>query len=276
MNARGMLLLVGAALIAVGCATRPPVTQTPVEPGERPLVGRDAIKDGAPLRHIRPEDVRDAVPRPDPILALGNLSPYTVLGETYHILPSLANYRERGIASWYGTKFNGQKTSNGEIYDLYAATAAHKTLPIPCYARVTNLENGRTVVVRVNDRGPFHSDRLIDLSYGAAVKLGFMEVGTAPVEVEVINLAGIDDRRGTLLGSYRFVQLGAFGSESSAQRLRAELEALVTPPVAVSPVDTGSGLLYRVRIGPMESNDDILLVQQRLEASGYTGTQLLP
>ena len=157
-----------------------------------------------------------------------------------------------------------------------AVDAAHKTLPIPCYARVTNLENGRSVIVRVNDRGPFHSDRLIDLSYGAAVKLGFMEVGTAPVEVEVINLAGIDDRRGTLLGSYRFVQLGAFGSESSAQRLRAELEALVSPPVAVSPVDTGGGLLYRVRIGPMESNEEILLVQQRLQASGYTGTQLLP
>ena len=276
MTVRSVLLLVALALFAAGCATRPPVSEEPVRPEQPPIADRDAIRDGPPLRHIRPEDVRDAVPRPDPILTLGNLSPYTVLGETYHILPSLANYRERGIASWYGTKFDGQKTSNGEIYDLYAATAAHKTLPIPCYARVTNLENGRSVVVRVNDRGPFHSDRLIDLSYGAAVKLGFMEVGTAPVEVEVINLAGIDDRRGTLLGSYRFVQLGAFGSESSAQRLRAELQALVSPPVAVSPVDTGSGLLYRVRIGPMESDEEILLVQQRLQASGYTGTQLLP
>jgi len=276
VTVRSVLLLVALALLAAGCATRPPVSEEPVRPEPPPIADRDAIRDGPPLRHIRPEDVRDAVPRPDPILTLGNLSPYTVLGETYHILPSLANYRERGIASWYGTKFDGQKTSNGEIYDLYAATAAHKTLPIPCYARVTNLENGRSVVVRVNDRGPFHSDRLIDLSYGAAVKLGFMEVGTAPVEVEVMNLAGIDDRRGTLLGSYRFVQLGAFGSESSAQRLRAELEALVSPPVAVSPVDTGSGLLYRVRIGPMESNEEILLVQQRLQASGYTGTQLLP
>ena len=276
MIARGLVILVAVSLLAVGCATRPPVSQAPVDPGERPVAERDVRKDGPPLRHIRPEDVKDAVPRPDPILALGNLSPYTVLGETYHILPSLANYRERGIASWYGTKFDGQKTSNGEIYDIYSASAAHKTLPIPCYARVTNLENGRSIVVRVNDRGPFHSDRLIDLSYGAAVKLGFMEVGTAPVEVEVINLAGIDDRRGTLLGSYRFVQLGAFGSESSAQRLRTELESLVTSPVSISRVDTGSGLLYRVRIGPMETNEEILLVQQRLEASGYTGTQLLP
>lgn len=276
MIVRGVILLLAVTLVAVGCATRPPVSQDPVKPEPPPVADRDAIRDGPPLRHIRPQDVSDAVPRPDPILSLGNLSPYTVLGKTYHILPSLANYRERGLASWYGTKFDGQKTSNGEIYDLYAATAAHKTLPIPCYARVTNLENGRSVVVRINDRGPFHNDRLIDLSYGAAVKLGFMEVGTAPVEVEVINLAGIDDRRGTLLGSYRFVQLGAFGSESSAQRLRAELQALVSPPVEVSPVDTGSGRLYRVRIGPMESNEEILLVQQRLQASGYTGTQLLP
>lgn len=276
MTLRGGVLLVALALFVAGCASRPPLSQTPGEPGQPPVADRDAVRDGPPLRSIRPEDVRDAVPRPDPILSLGNLSPYTVLGETYHVLPSLANYRERGIASWYGTKFDGQKTSNGEIFDLYAASAAHKTLPIPCYARVTNLENGRSIVVRVNDRGPFHSDRLIDLSYGAAVKLGFMQVGTAPVEVEVINLAGIDDRRGTPLGSYRFVQLGAFGSESSAQRLRAELEALVSTPVAVSPVDTGSGLLYRVRIGPMESNEEILLVQQRLQASGYTGTQLLP
>lgn len=276
MIVRGLILLLGAALLIVGCATRPPESKAPGDPDQPAVADRDAIRDGAPLRHIRPEDVRDAVPRPDPILALGNISPYTVLGETYHILPGLADYRERGIASWYGTKFHGQKTSNGEVFDLYAASAAHKTLPIPCYARVTNLENGRSIVVRVNDRGPFHSDRLIDLSYGAAVKLGFMEVGTAPVEVEVINLAGIDDRRDTPLGSYRFVQLGAFGSESSAQRLRAELATLVASPVAVSPVDTGSGLLYRVRIGPMQSNEEILLVQQRLEASGYTGTQLLP
>ncbi|MFU8765721.1 MAG: septal ring lytic transglycosylase RlpA family protein, partial [Haliea sp.] len=129
MTVRSVLLLVVLALLAAGCATRPPVSEEPVRPEPPPIADRGAIRDGPPLRHIRPEDVRDAVPRPDPILSLGNLSPYTVLGETYHILPSLANYRERGIASWYGTKFDGQKTSNGEIYDLYAATAAHKTLP---------------------------------------------------------------------------------------------------------------------------------------------------
>lgn len=260
-----------ALLLAACSGTAPQRETTGPETG-----ARDAVRDGAPLRSIRPEDVADARPRPDPILGVGNKSPYTVNGVSYEVLPSLAGYRERGLASWYGTKFHGQLTSNGEVYDLYAATAAHKTLPIPCYARVTNLDNGRSIVVRVNDRGPFHSDRLIDLSYGAAVKLGFMEVGTARVEVEVIQLAGIDDRRGSPLGNYRFLQLGAFGSENSAERLRTELAALVTSPVAVSPVDSASGRLYRVRIGPVDSPEELDRVQRRLADNGYTGAQLLP
>lgn len=272
MNFIVRLGLVIFALVIAGCAARGPVPAS--SPTER--ADRGAVSDGAPRLVISPEQVKDAVPRPDPILSLGNLSPYTVLGKTYEILPGLDNYRERGIASWYGTKFDGRKTSNGEIFDLYGATAAHKTLPIPCYVRVTNLNNNRTIVVRVNDRGPFHSDRLIDLSYGAATRLGFVDQGTAPVEVELINLAGIDDRRDTPLGSYRYVQLGAFGSESSAQRLQEELITVLTLPVAVSPVDTGNGLLYRVRIGPMETSEEIMLVQQQLEANGYSGVQLLP
>lgn len=271
MRERLLWLLILVLLGFVGCATRstkPPVAvQPPVAP---------EINDGAPLRHINADDVADAELRPDPILSVGNKSPYTVLGVRYEILSSASNYKERGVASWYGTKFNGRKTSNGEIYDLYQATAAHKTLPIPSYARVTNLDNGRSVVVRVNDRGPFHSERLIDLSYGAAVKLGYMENGTAPVEVEVLHVAGVDDRRGTPLGSYRFVQLGAFGSESSAQRLRDELDALVTAPVFVSPVQSGADILYRVRVGPVSGSDEMRNVQQQLQANGYDSGQLLP
>lgn len=261
------------ALLLTACAGPAPQREASTPSG---VPDRDAVRDGAPLRSILPEDVADARPRPDPILDVGNKSPYTVNGVTYEVLPSLAGYRERGLASWYGTKFHGQLTSNGEVYDLYAASAAHKTLPIPCYARVTNLDNGRSVVVRVNDRGPFHSDRLIDLSYGAAVKLGFMEVGTARVEVEVIQLAGIDDRRGTRLGNYRYLQLGAFGSETSAERLRTELAALLTSPVAVSPVDSGGNRLYRVRIGPVDNPEELERVQRRLADNGYTGAQPLP
>lgn len=264
MRLRLLALLLGGTLIVVGCATGP---RTPAPP---------EVTDGAPVRSISPDDVADARPRPDPILAVGNQSPYTVNGVTYHILDDYQQYRERGVASWYGTKFNGRKTSNGEIFDLYAATAAHKTLPIPSYVRVTNLDNGRSMIVRVNDRGPFHADRVIDLSYGAAVKLGFMADGTAPVEVEVLNLAGVDDRRNTPLGSYRFLQLGAFGSEASAQRLRNELAAQVSAPVFVDPVDNGGSLLYRVRIGPVDDNGALQALQEQLLASGYQGGQLLP
>lgn len=255
-------------LVMAGCAARGPV------PSE--VTGRDTVRDGAPPVAISPDQVKDAVPRPDPILSLGNISPYTVLGKTYEIMPGLGDYRERGIASWYGTKFDGRKTSNGEVFHLYGATAAHKTLPIPCYVRVTNLDNNRSIVVRVNDRGPFHNDRLIDLSYGVATRLGFVDQGTAPVEVELINLEGIDDRRDNPLGVYRYLQLGAFDSEASALRLRKELTAVLSSPVAVSQVDTGNGLLYRVRIGPVDTSEQIMLVQRQLEAGGYSGAQLLP
>jgi rare lipoprotein A len=251
-------------------ATLAACSDAPVQPPEV------EVSDGAPLRSISPSEVPDAVPRPDPILAVGNKSPYTVNGVTYEIMDDYRNYREQGIASWYGTKFHGRKTSNGEIFDLYAASAAHKTLPIPSYVRVTNVDNGRSIVVRVNDRGPFHADRIIDLSYGAAVKLGYMAQGTAPVQVEVLNIAGVDDRRGTELGSYRYLQIGAYGSEVSAQRLRDELTSVVSAPVSVSPVDSGGSTLYRVRVGPVDDPDALGTVQQQLTDSGYSAGQPLP
>lgn len=261
--AHSLALLVLAALLAA-CTSPPPESRYP------------QAQDTAPVRSISPDDVEDAVPRADPILAVGNKSPYTVNGERYEILEDVSDYRQRGIASWYGTKFHGHETSNGEIFDLYEASAAHKTLPIPCYARVTNLDNGRTVIVRVNDRGPFHGDRLIDLSYAAAVKLGYMEKGTANVEVEVLDIVGVDDRRGTTSGSYRYLQMGAFGSESSAVKLQAQLQPLLASPVSISRVQSGDKLLYRVRVGPVDDNDELAAVQQKLQDSGYGSGQPLP
>lgn len=252
-------------LVLLSACSTPPATEIPEE-----------VSDSAPVRPIDAKDVEDAVPRPDSILAVGNKSPYTVLGVSYEILDDAKNYKERGIASWYGTKFNGHKTSNGEIFDLYQATAAHKTLPIPSYARVTNLNNGKSVVVRVNDRGPFHADRLIDLSYGAAVKLGYMEQGTAPVEVEVLDIIGVDDRRNSVGGSYRYLQLGAFGTEASAQRLRSELAGLVSVPIKVSPVQSGEKMLFRVRVGPVANGEELKAVQRALADNGYSDVQALP
>ncbi len=129
--------------------------------------------------------ILDAVPRDEP-LRQANMRPYVALGKSYTPMTALASYRERGVASWYGRRYHGQKTASGEVYDMYTMTAAHTTLPLPSYARVTNIQNGKSVIVRVNDRGPFHSDRLIDLSYTAAHKLGVLDGGSAWVEVESI------------------------------------------------------------------------------------------
>lgn len=281
MNGRPFFALIALlALVIAACSSQPPqapdaASTSAADAASLPSRYQQA-RDGAPPMPIDPADVHDAVPRPDPILSVGNASPYTIDGVTYEVLDDHESYRVRGTASWYGAKFHGHETSNGEIYNLYLASAAHKTLPIPCYARVTNLDNGKSIVVRVNDRGPFHSDRLIDLSYGAAVKLGYMEKGTAPVEVAVLNVAGVDDRRGTLAGDYRYLQLGAYSSETSALRLQGSLQELLAPPVFVSPVQSGQRLLYRVRIGPMAGAGEIESVQQRLRLAGYEGGQPLP
>jgi len=145
--------------------------------------GRGGHEDGPGAGNL--DRIADARPRSEPLNPGAN-GPYTALGRKYVPYQSLKPYRQRGIASWYGRKFHGKSTSSGERYDMYAMTAAHTILPIPSYARVTNLSNGRSVVVRVNDRGPFHPERIIDLSYTAAYKLGFVNAGSAQVEVEAI------------------------------------------------------------------------------------------
>ena len=243
--------------------------------GSDPRVGWEG--DGAPRTQLTPDQVADAVPRPDPILAAGNSSPYTVAGLEYQVLESASGYRAQGTASWYGTKFHGNPTANGEIYDLYLPTAAHRTLPIPSYVRVTHRDNGRSIVVRVNDRGPFHAQRIIDLSYAAAVRLGFAERGTAPVLIEAIEIAGVDDRRQHAADAqYRFLQLGAFSSDVSAQDLRDSVALLIAAPVTVSPVDVGGQRLSRVRVGPVESPRELRRVQRLLHEHGYASSQALP
>lgn len=143
-------------------------------------------RDGAPPEPVDLSRIPEPVPQFEPLARYGNHSPYTVLGRNYVLLESRAGYVERGVASWYGTQFHGKLTSTREPYDMYAFTAAHKTLPLPTYARVTNLENQKSIVVRINDRGPFVGSRIIDLSYVAALKLGMHQRGTAQVEVATI------------------------------------------------------------------------------------------
>ncbi|MBS3669156.1 MULTISPECIES: septal ring lytic transglycosylase RlpA family protein [Halomonadaceae] len=150
--------------------------------------GRYAMSgDAYPLEPPDVTKVPDAEPRIEQPSRSGNRPSYEVWGKTYHVLPDATGYEKRGTASWYGEKFHGYATSNGEIYDMYKMSAAHRSLPLPTFARVTSLDNGRSVIVRVNDRGPFHSDREIDLSYAAAARLGFLDNGTGSVKVEAIN-----------------------------------------------------------------------------------------
>ncbi len=143
--------------------------------------------DGPPARSVDLSRIPDAVPRPEPRSKYGNPPSYVVNGRRYYVLPDSKGYVERGIASWYGTKFHGRRAAIGEPYDMFSMSAAHKTLPLPTYVEVTNLENGRKVIVRVNDRGPFKANRLIDLSYAAAAKLGIVESGTGLVEVRALD-----------------------------------------------------------------------------------------
>lgn len=176
----------------------------------------------------------EPVPKNEPRSRYGNRTPYTVLGRTYNVLPSAKGYVERGVASWYGTKFDGRATSNFEPYDIYQFSGAHKTLPLPSYVRVTNLDNGRSAIVRINDRGPFHEGRLIDLSYAAAIKLGVNIKGTAPVEVRALDPGDADSIRSnssiaTTSTSDRI--LDANNNESVAQTRNAPAPATPTNPL---------------------------------------------
>ncbi len=220
--------------------------------------------DGPSSRHITPADVHDAVPKNEPLARYGNHSPYTVLGKTYTVLPSSKGYHERGIASWYGSKFHGRRTSSGELYDMHLATAAHKSLPLPTYAEVTNLDNGRKMIVKINDRGPFHEGRIIDLSYAAAIKLGVDKTGTARIDVRAINVK-TSKRSSVKVADGTFLQVGAFSKRRTADDLAGKMVAAQLKPVSVQK----SRGLYKVWIGPYASEAEIEASARRVVELGY-------
>jgi rare lipoprotein A len=222
------------------------------------------------------DTVPDALPRAEPRSAHGNPPFYDVLGQRYHVLVSADGYLERGVASWYGPTFHGGNTSSGEPYDMYAMTAAHKTLPLPCYARVTNLRNGRSVVVRINDRGPFVANRLIDLSYTAAARLDMLREGTTLVEVRVLSPAVPDEltRTAAQPPPALYVQAGAFADQQNAQRLLARLQAAGLERAFIAlPLQSGAHL-YRVRLGPIDSVAQFDELTTRLNSLGIPEARL--
>jgi len=273
---RARLPLVGlccAALVGA-CASAPHKQAAPAQPIEVP-------PPPAPSAHTGPPnyaDVPDAVPRYELRSHKGNPPFYDVQGKRYFVLAKADGYVERGVASWYGPTFHGISTSMGETYDMYAMTAAHKTLPLPAYARVTNLRNGKSVVVRINDRGPFVANRIIDLSYTAAAKLDMLREGTTLVEVRALTPAAPDTltRTAELPPPDLYIQAGAFADQDNAERLLARLRAAGVPGAAVLSPLASKSHLYRVRVGPVTSVAQFDALAARLSALGIADARLAP
>jgi rare lipoprotein A len=293
-TAARVALLVTLAVIG-GCSL------TRHHPEQKP---RTAIPSGSSVPAPPPDvlSIPDAVPRAEPRGARGNPPVYEVFGKRYYVLASSDGWVERGTASWYGPGFNAQPTSLGETYDMYAMTAAHKTLPIPCYAEVTNLRNGRKVVVRINDRGPFVGDRIIDLSYTAAAKLDMLLQGTAPVEVRVVGPGSPTGSAAppvlptvanppaplpppvTVVNApaakppgvtAMFIQAGVFSDHENARRRVEVLLAAGIELASLDEMERDAHALHRVRIGPFATVEEYDLNVRRLKALGITDIRLL-
>jgi rare lipoprotein A len=261
-------------LFLASCATPPPATTTPPPPGKY-------YKDDGPPEAV-PENigqVPDAVPRDEPFHRFAN-RPYTVFGQTYVPVVNKEPSKQRGLASWYGKKFHGEKTSSGEVYDMFAMTAAHKTFPIPSYARVTNVKNGLSVVVRINDRGPFHPGRIIDLSYAAAARIGIVSSGSAQVEVERVFEAVGSASKPTIAqapptppsvatavvaqeSAGLWIQLGAFSSIDSAESFREHLTRELDWIYEPLQIESRGGM-HRVRLGPYRNRDEARAIAEKV------------
>lgn len=237
------------------------------------------VRDGPPLKPVDVATIPDAVPRVEPLSKYGNPERYSVYGVEYRTLKDSKDYVERGIASWYGSKFHARRTSSGEPYDMYAMTAAHKTLPLPTYAEITNLKTGKKIIVRINDRGPFHSNRIVDLSYAAAIKLGIR--GTGLVELRAIDpqlsVAPLipATQHATHHTPQLFLQAGAFQQRDNADQLRQRLLETAGVEVHITPDAAAAMPLYRVRLGPLATVEEADQLAARLKTMGIVDAHVV-
>jgi rare lipoprotein A len=263
------LLILFIMLSLAGCASAPK-RQQPAEPtstiAQNKKPGGYYMDDGPgdnPPANL--DAIPDATPKIEPLHKYAN-RPYVALGESYTPATENIAYQSQGIASWYGRKFNGKRTASGEPYDMYGMTAAHLTLPIPSYARVKSLTTGKSVIVRINDRGPFHSKRIIDLSYTAAYKLGIAQGGSGMVEVTAITPAEISQGREIPASTAGiFLQLGSFSNRDNAEKLLARASTQLSKSNAAL-VILNKQNLYRVALGPYEDNDSAKIASQEIES----------
>jgi rare lipoprotein A len=260
----GASLAIAAAMLLAACASEPRRAIPQPAPLPTPSTPAPPVDAGS---------IPDAIPKAEPRSAKGNPPFYTVLGKRYFVMKSSQGYLERGVASWYGPGFHAQSTSNGERYDMYAMSAAHKTLPLPSFVQVTNLQNGRSVTVRVNDRGPFKDGRIVDLSYTAAAKLGMLKSGTAFVEVRAVS-ASNGAAEATVPTSALFVQAGAFAAQANATKLVNELRAQGVANAQVRTDQVDGRALYRVRVGPVPSVPEFDRAVARLKKLGIADAHL--
>jgi len=242
------------------------------------------IKDSAPANYSKHwQDIPDAVPQPVEKSRYGNPDSYEVMGKTYRVMESSAGFQQSGIASWYGSKFHGRRTSSGEEYDMFAMTAAHKTLPIPAYVEVHNLDNDRKAVVRVNDRGPFHEGRIIDLSYAAATKLGVAQRGTAKVNIRVLQTEEELNRNRSdaivdspvNVNDKLYVQVAAFSTEENALQHLGRLQGEGFRDVRLHIESSKGKALYRVRIGPLPSEHVAKKVVALLQQNNHQNIKIV-
>ena len=293
----------------VGCSQFPqkPQDNKPWGPPGSNLPATPAHKgDYGPDHPVDVSNVKDAVPTEVAPSKIGNASPYTVLGQTYTLVAACKGYHDRGIASWYGMQFHGAHTSDGETYDMYAMTAANKAVPIPCYARVTNLKNGKSVVVKINDRGPFVANRLIDLSYAAASKLDMLGTGTALVYVQAVGPGDLPPPPATAapaastagvtalpaVAAIRpapassppasangapqvFLQVGAYADKANAEHAVATLAAGGVQHAFVQLATEGARTLYKVRIGPLPDVDAVDKLSVQAADLGFQNAQIV-
>jgi rare lipoprotein A len=237
----------------VGCSSRPVPPSGPAPDGYPDVTAVPAAA----------HDMPDAVPVAEPRSRYGNPKTYEVMGQRYFVLNSAAGYKEHGRASWYGTKFHGRRTSSGEPYDMYQMTAAHKTLPLPTYVRVTRKSNGRSVVVRVNDRGPFHTGRIVDLSYAAAARLDMLKDGSAEVVVEALDPgAPVQAAPAT-----PFLELAATDDPIYAVAVREDAAGRGVGAVEIRSFENGDDVLYRVLAGPFRDGASLDAARRQLEAA---------
>jgi len=315
--------LAALALLLGGCAVGPPVTdgraprgsraaappQVVVVPAQKPADLPEYVPGAAPLsEQDRPppadeipegiDQLPDAVPQAEPRSRSGNSPVYEVFGKKYRTLGSAQGFRERGYASWYGKKFHGRKTASGELYNMFSMTAAHKRLPLPCYVRVTHLRNGKSTVVRVNDRGPFHQGRIIDLSYAAAAKIGLLDHGHAMVEIEA--LIPEEEVPGTVVAAAPppvapatpppttaelrpapdsppgYLQFASFVDPINAVAMREQLDQLGLARISVVATDLGGETLHRVVAGPFADEAGAAPLRERLRRAGHPADWVTP